>query len=79
MRFSELANKDVINVGNGELLGQVHDVEFDETYRIRILYVSLQLTGIRRIFPWLFTNEEQMIHIEEIVRIGKDVILIKSC
>ncbi len=79
MRFSEFANKDVISVDDGVMLGQVHDLEFDEDYRIRILYVSARPCGIRRMLPWLFANEERMIRVDEIVRVGKDVLLVRTC
>lgn len=79
MRFSDLARKDVISIDSGALLGQVIDLEIDDDYRVRILYVSLRPCGIRRVFPWLFASEEHMVHVEEIVRIGKDVVLVRTC
>lgn len=79
MRFSEFASKDVVSVDSGERLGQVNDIDFDEHYHIRLLYVSERASGLRRVLPWLFSCEESMVRVEEIVRVGKDVILVRTC
>ena len=47
MRFSEFASKDVVSVDSGERLGQVNDIDFDEHYHIRLLYVSERASGLR--------------------------------
>ncbi len=79
MRFSEFASKDVVSVDSGELLGKVSDIDFDEHYQIRLLYVSVRSSGIRRMLPWLFPCEERMVRVEEIERVGRDVILVRTC
>ena len=57
----------------------VNDIDFDEHYHIRLLYVSERASGLRRVLPWLFSCEERMVRVEEIVRVGKDVILVRTC
>ena len=79
MRFSEFASKDVVSVDSGERLGQVNDIDFDEHYHIRLLYVSERASGLRRVLPWLFSGEERMVREEEIVGVGKDVTLVRTC
>ena len=79
MRFSEFCTKDVISVDNGERLGMPCDLEFDEHYQICMLYVMSRPSGMTRLFPWFFHGEERMVRISQIVRVGKDVILVSTC
>ncbi len=69
----------VISVDNGELLGMPCDLEFDEHYQICMLYVMSRPSGMKRLFPWFFHGEERMVRISQIVRVGKDVILVSTC
>ncbi len=73
--LEEIRNKDVINVLNGENLGQVDDVEFDaETAAV----TALILYGRPRIFGLFGARENCVIAFHQIHLIGKDVILVEQ-
>ncbi len=73
MSFSELRNKEVINIHDGSLLGSICDVEFNSCSG-EISAIVLPGNGIlaslspknRIIIPWC-----------DIERIGKDTVLVK--
>lgn len=79
MRFCEFCEHNVISIDSGEMLGMPSDVEFDEDYHIYLFYVTTPPHGVKRFLPFLFPGEERMIRVNEIVRIGKDVILVHTC
>lgn len=70
--FSELKNKQVINVSDGAVLGHVSDVhiEFPQGRLSALLLPSPLRSGFRR--------ETARIPIEQIERIGEDIILVRA-
>ncbi|MCI8750742.1 MAG: YlmC/YmxH family sporulation protein [Lachnospiraceae bacterium] len=74
MRVCELREKEVINVCDGEKLGNVCDVDFDvKTGRI----CSLIIPGPCKVFGILGRDHEYIIPYECVKRIGTDVILVE--
>lgn len=76
MRLSELESKDVVDVKSGKKLGYVSDLELDD----KCLCVKcLIICEVRwKDFILIFSKPKtKKISIEQIVCIGKDVILVK--
>ena len=72
MRLSDLQVKMVINVKDGKHLGTIIDAEVSETGQIIFFTVM-----IKHLFKRLFKNEPEVnITINQIVKIGTDVILV---
>ncbi len=72
MRLSDLQLKMVINVKNGKHLGVIVDAEVTTTGEINYFVVAP-----RHFFKRLFKSDpENNITIEQIVKIGEDVILV---
>ena len=72
MRLSDLQVKMVINVKDGKHLGTIIDAEVSETGQI--IYFTVM---IKHLFKRLFKNEPEVnITINQIVKIGTDVILV---
>ena len=75
MRMSELREKEVINICDGERLGNVCDVEFEiKTGRI----CNLIIPGPCKVLGILGRDQEYIISYEQIQRIGTDVILVEA-
>ena len=73
MRMSELREKEVINICDGERLGNVCDVDFEiKTGRI----CNLIIPGPCKVLGILGRDQEYIISYEQIQRIGTDVILV---
>ncbi|MDR6224787.1 YlmC/YmxH family sporulation protein [Desmospora profundinema] len=74
MKISDLQTKDVVNVGDGRKLGQIHDLDIDlRAGQIRALVVP----GETRLFGLLTGGKEWVIPWSQIVKIGSDVILVR--
>ncbi len=74
MRMSELREKEVINIYDGERLGNVCDVDFEvKTGRI----CNLIIPGPCKVLGILGRDHEYIIPYEQIQRIGTDVILVE--
>ncbi len=74
MRMSDLREKEVINICDGEKLGNVCDVEFEvKTGRIQCLIIP----GPCKVFGILGRDQEYIIPYQQIQRIGSDVILVE--
>ena len=75
MRLSELREKEVINICDGERLGIVCDVDFEiKTGRI----CNLIIPGPCKVLGILGRDQEYIISYEQIQRIGTDVILVEA-
>ena len=73
MRLSELQKKDIVNINNGIKIGNIIDVNVSENG-----YIS-SLIADRTNFKFIFSsNDEIEITFDQIVKIGEDVILVKS-
>lgn len=74
MRMSEMREKEVINICDGERLGNVCDVDFEvKTGRI----CSLIIPGPCKVFGILGRDQEYIIPYDRIQRIGTDVVLVE--
>ena len=74
MRICELREKEVVNVCDGERLGNICDVDFEErTGRI----CSLIVPGPCKVFGIIGRDSEYIIPYECVKRIGADVVLVE--
>lgn len=74
MRICELREKEVVNVCDGERLGNICDVDFEErTGRI----CSLIIPGPCKVFGIIGRDSEYIIPYECVKRIGADVVLVE--
>lgn len=72
MRLSDLQTKMVINTKDGKHLGVIIDAEINSAGQI--LYFNVRSRHFLRLF---FKNEPEVsIKIEQIIKIGEDVILV---
>ena len=75
MRICDLKEKEVINICDGERMGYVEDVEFDLcTAKITHIIVP----GPCKFFGVLGREEEFIIPIGDICKIGVDLILVEA-
>ena len=78
MRFSDICNKQVINIADGSLVGFVVDLGFDPcTYEIHSLFVQPLQPFVKKMLPWFFKCEQIHIMVKEIENIEGDVILVR--
>ena len=74
MRICELREKEVVNVCDGERLGNICDVDFEErTGRI----CSLIIPGPCKVIGIIGRDSEYIIPYECVKRIGADVVLVE--
>lgn len=73
--FSELKNKEVIHVGDGERLGFVSDIEID-TVTGRVL--SISVPGNYRILGLIGKEPDRRIPWEHIKKIGDDLVIVEN-
>ena len=72
MLISELQSKDIINANNGTNIGKIIDVDMSSTGKINYFVVEP-----KKVFRKLSTlGQETTIKIEDVKKIGKDVILV---
>ena len=71
MKLSELQNKDIINVKDGKNIGRIIDLEV--TSEGKINNIIAEPSSFLRFNSF---NKETNIKFNQIVRIGKDVILV---
>ena len=74
MRICELREKEVVNVCDGERLGNICDVDFEE--RTGRIY-SLIIPGPCKVFGIIGRDSEYIIPYECVKRIGADVVLVE--
>lgn len=72
MRVSELQIKDVVNITTGKRLGRIIDIEMDQQGMINYFVVEE-----RRFFRFFRGREEFNVHMNQIKKIGEDVILVE--
>ena len=78
MKYSTLQKKFVVNEHNGALLGFISDLDLDSrNLCIESLIVKEPQNLIQRIRCIFFKDVKVVIPIENIVSIGKDVIVVK--
>ncbi len=74
MRLSDLQNKDVINVVDGKMIGNIIDVNIEYPSG---KMDSLVVEKSKFLVSMFSTRDEIEIHWEQIEKIGEDVILVK--
>ena len=75
MTFRELCAKEVVQLSNGACLGRADDLELDlQTAQVR----SLLLLGRPHLFGLLGRDETLTIPWEEIDKIGRDAVLVRT-
>ncbi len=73
MKISELQDKAVVNINDGKNVGKIYDLEIDNEGKVLNFY-----TMPKRIFWAIFSsNKETIFTINDIKKIGKDVILVE--
>ena len=72
--FSELCCKEVIDIHTGFRLGYVCDLEFDDREGC---IVSLVTPGRPRFFGLLGREEDYVLPLKNIVRVGSDIVLVE--
>lgn len=73
MNYSDLIERDIIDLQNGENIGQFNDVEIDiENGKITSLYIE----EAGKIFGVLGKNRIRKINWKDIVKVGMDVIVV---
>ena len=71
MKMSELQDKDIINIKDGKNVGRIIDLEVSDDGKIN--YIIAEPNKFLRLRSF---NKETNILFDQIVRIGKDVILV---
>ena len=76
MRLSELESKIVVDIRNGKKIGQISDLEFDEKNMCICYLIVCEFSW--KDFVMLFSKPRmKKISVDQIVCVGKDVILVK--
>ena len=77
MKFSELQDKQVVNVQDGTLIGRVEDLDVSLTnYQVQSFLVGKNSSWLRSVFAFLFPPARIIVGLDQVVRVGEDVILI---
>ncbi len=73
LKLSEIREKEIININNGERMGYVDDFEFNlQEGRIDALIIM----GVGKVLGLFGKNSEIVIEWKDIVKIGTDTILV---
>ncbi len=79
MKFSILKRKSVVLLENGQVLGTIEDFIFDEcSHCILAYYVKKKQPCYKKYCPFLFPTKIYEIKVEEICKIGDDLIFINK-
>ncbi|WP_069650172.1 YlmC/YmxH family sporulation protein [Caloranaerobacter ferrireducens] len=73
VKTSDLKEKEVINVRDGSRLGLIYDIEIDLN---RGVVEAVYIPGSSRLLSFFGRSDEYVIKWEDIIKIGKDVILV---
>lgn len=73
MLISDLQNKNIINIKDGKNIGKIVDLEIDE----KGLIINFYVLEKKNIFKLFLSNKETTITINDIKKIGEDVILVE--
>ncbi len=71
MKISELQDKTIINISDGSNIGKISDLEIDKDGKIINIY------SMTKKFFFKFSNKESIFTINQVVKIGEDVILVE--
>ncbi len=72
MRVSDLQAKDVVSLMDGKKLGRIVDIEIDEGGQVSYFVVEP-----RRFFRFFSNSGEVSVRMNQIKKIGEDVILVE--
>ncbi len=72
MRVSDLQMKDIVNMNDGKRLGRIVDIDIEANGSINYFVVEE-----RKFFRFFGSHEERNIYINQIKKIGEDVILVE--
>lgn len=72
MRVSDLQIKDIVSLLDGRKLGRIVDIELDEKGSIKYFVVEP-----KRFFRFFGSSAEINVNMEQIKKIGEDVILVE--
>lgn len=72
MRVSDLQIKDVVSLIDGRRLGRIVDIELEENGRIKYFIVEQ-----KKFFRFFGNSTEVNVNMEQIKKIGEDVILVE--
>lgn len=73
MKISDLQSKTIINVSDGKDIGRISDLEIDSEGKVICFYALPK----RSIFRMFIGNKESIFKIDDIKKIGSDVILVE--
>ena len=73
MKISDLQDKTIINITDGKNIGKITDLEIDSEGKVINFYVLPK----RLFFNFFLTNKETIFKLEDIKKIGEDVILVQ--
>lgn len=73
LKLSEIRDKEVININNGERMGYVYDFELDLDQGI---IVGIVMSGTSKVLGFFGKSEDLVIDWQSIVKIGTDTILV---
>ena len=73
MRISDLQNKNIINLIDGKKMGNIIDINIDETGKVTELIVEKQKFN----FFNIINNKEIIIKWDQIDKIGEEVIFVR--
>ena len=73
MKISDLQDKEIINIKDGKNLGNIVDLEINEKGEILYFFAMPK----RTIFRLFVSSKESMFTINNINKIGEDVILVE--
>ena len=73
MKISELQDKEIINIKDGKNIGRIADLEINDKGEI----INFFALPKRRIFRLFISNKETIFTINNINKIGEDVILVE--
>ncbi|MFO7819227.1 MAG: YlmC/YmxH family sporulation protein [Halanaerobacter sp.] len=74
VKTSELSAKDVVNISNGQRLGEIVDVDIDLTEGA---IKGIMIPQHNSVFNFLSKEEKVYIAWDDIHKIGEDVVLVK--
>lgn len=73
MKISDLQDKTIININDGSNIGKISDLEINEQGNIIYIY-AIQSKFFLKLFS---PNKETIFKMEDIKKIGSDVILVQ--
>lgn len=73
LKISEIRDKEIININNGERMGYAYDFELDLDQGI---IVGIIMSGTSKVLGLFGRSEDLIIHWRNIIKIGTDTILV---